>query len=135
METKTPQDIAQYQEHYSESGLFAKIGKVCKKAGIKAIYYELLLYYVLMDGNTSLKDKGIIIGALGYFILPIDLIPDFIPVAGFTADLAALTACLHTVKANITPAVRKKALQKLYDWFVDIDYSKVQEYDEEVREG
>ena len=129
METKTPQDIEQYQEHYSESGLFEKIGKVCKKAGIKAIYY------VLMDGNTSLKDKGIIIGALGYFILPIDLIPDFIPVAGFTDDIAALTACLHTVKANITPAVRKKAVQKLYDWFVDIDYSKVEEYDEEVQEG
>ena len=135
METKTPQDIEQYQEHYSESGLFAKIGKVCKKAGIKAIYYVLLLYYVLMDGKTSLKDKGIIIGALGYFILPIDLIPDFIPVAGFADDIAALTACLHTVKVNITPAVRKKALQKLYDWFVDIDYSKVQEYDEEVQEG
>ena len=63
-ENKTPQNIEQYQEHYSESGLFAKIGKVCKKAGIKAIYYVLLLYYVLMDGNTSLKDKGIIIGAL-----------------------------------------------------------------------
>ena len=135
METKTPQDIEQYREHYSESGLFAKIGKVCKKAGIKAIYYVLLLYYVLMDGNTSLKDKGIIIGALGYFILPIDLIPDFIPVAGFTDDLAALTACLHTVRANITPEVRKKAVQKLYDWFVDVDYSKVEEYDEEVQEG
>ena len=135
METKTPRDIAQYQEHYSESGLFEKIGKVCKKAGIKAIYYVLLLYYVLMDGNTSLKDKGIIIGALGYFILPIDLIPDFIPVAGFADDLAALTAGLHTVKANITPTVRKKAVQKLYDWFVDIDYNKVEEYDEEVQEG
>ena len=135
METKTPQDIAQYQEHYSESGLFAKIGKVCKKAGIKAIYYVLLLYYVLMDGNTSLKDKGIIIGSLGYFILPIDLIPDFIPVAGFADDIAALTACLHTVRANITPAVRKKAVQKLYGWFVDVDYSKVEEYDEEVQEG
>ena len=135
METKTPQDIEQYQEHYSESGLFAKIGKVCKKAGIKVIYYVLLLYYVLINENTSLKDKAVIIGALGYFILPLDLVPDFIPVAGFADDIAALTACLHTVKANITPAVRKKALQKLYDWFVDIDYSKVQEYDEEVREG
>lgn len=135
METKTPQDIEQYQEHYSKSGLFAKIGKVCKKAGIKVIYYVLLLYYVLINENTSLKDKAVIIGALGYFILPLDLVPDFIPVAGFADDIAALTACLHTVKANITPAVRKKALQKLYDWFVDIDYSKVQEYDEEVREG
>lgn len=135
METKTPQDIAQYQEHYSESGLFAKIGKVCKKAGIKAIYYVLLLYYVLLDEDTSLKDKAVIIGALGYFILPIDLVPDFIPIAGYADDIAALTACLHTVKANITPAVRKKAVQKLYDWFVDVDYSKVEEYDEEVQEG
>ena len=47
-ENKTPQDIEQYQEHYSESGLFSKIGKVCKKAGMKAIYYVLLLYYVLV---------------------------------------------------------------------------------------
>lgn len=45
---KTPQNIEQYQEHYSESGLFSKIGKVCKKAGMKVIYYVLLLYYVLM---------------------------------------------------------------------------------------
>jgi uncharacterized membrane protein YkvA (DUF1232 family) len=135
METKTPQDIAQYQEHYSESGLFAKIGKVCKKAGIKAIYYVLLLYYVLLDEDTSLMDKAVIIGALGYFILPIDLVPDFIPIAGYADDIAALTACLHTVRANITPAVRKKAVQKLYDWFVDVDYSKVEEYDEEVQEG
>ena len=51
-ENKTPQNIEQYQEHYSESGLFSKIGKVCKKAGMKVIYYVLLLYYVLMDENT-----------------------------------------------------------------------------------
>ena len=135
METKTPQNIEQYQKHYSDSGLFEKIGKVCKKAGIKAIYYVLLLYYVLIDENTTLKDKATIIGALGYFILPVDLIPDFIPAAGYADDIAALTACLHTVKANITPAVRKKAVQKLCDWFVNIDYSKVDEYDEEVQEG
>lgn len=135
METKTPQNIEQYQKHYSESGLFAKIGKVCKKAGIKVIYYVLILYYVLIDKNTSIKDKATIIGALGYFILPVDLIPDFIPAAGYADDIAALTACLHTVKANITPAVRKKAVQKLCDWFANIDYSKVDEYDEEVQEG
>lgn len=133
METKTPQDIEQYQEHYSESGLFAKIGKVCKKAGIKVIYYVLLLYYVLINENTSLKDKAVIIGALGYFILPLDLVPDFIPVAGFADDIAALTACLHTVKANITPEIKKKARMKLYEWFMDIQFSKVDEYDKEIR--
>jgi uncharacterized membrane protein YkvA (DUF1232 family) len=132
METKTPQNIEQYQEHYSESGLFAKIGKVCKKIGIKAIYYVLILYYVLIDENTSLKDKAVIIGALGYFILPLDLVPDFIPGLGFTDDIAAITACLHTVKVNITPEIKKKARMKLYEWFMDIHFSKIDEYDEEI---
>ncbi len=132
METKIPQNIEQYQNHYSETRLFSKISKVCKKAGLKAIYYVLLLYYVLIDKNTSLKDKGTIIGALGYFILPLDFIPDFIPIAGYADDIAALTACLHTVSVNVTPAIKKKAVQKLYDWFVDIEYSKVEEYDDEI---
>lgn len=133
-ENKTPQNIEQYQEHYSESGLFSKIGKVCKKAGIKVIYYVLLLYYVLMDENTPWEQKGIIIGALGYFILPIDLIPDFIPVAGYADDIAALTACIKAVMDSITPSVKQKAVQKLTDWFVDVEYSKVEEFDEEFEE-
>jgi uncharacterized membrane protein YkvA (DUF1232 family) len=131
-DNKTPQDIEQYQEHYSESGLFEKIKKVCKKAGMKAIYYVLLLYYVLMDENTPWKHKSIIIGTLGYFILPLDLVPDFIPGLGFTDDIAAITACLHTVKANITPEIKKKARMKLYEWFMDIHFSKIDEYDEEI---
>lgn len=133
MDTKAPQNIQKYQKHYSESGLFSKIGNVCKKAGIKAIYYVLLLYYVLIDENTSLKDKSVILGALGYFILPLDLLPDFIPVAGFADDIAALSACLHTVKANLTPSVKKKAVQKLCDWFTDIDYMKVEKFDTEIQ--
>ena len=93
----------------------------------------MLLYYVLINENTSLKDKAVIIGALGYFILPLDLVPDFIPVAGFADDIAALTACLHTVKANITLEIKKKARMKLYEWFMDIQFSKVDEYDKEIR--
>ena len=101
---------------------------------MKAIYYVLLLYYVLMDENTPWEHKGIIIGALGYFILPVDLIPDFIPVAGYADDVAALTACIKTVMDNITPSIKKKAMQKLTDWFVKVEYSKVEEYDAEVEE-
>ena len=132
-DNKTPQDIEQYQEHYSESGLFEKIKKVCKKAGMKAIYYVLLLYYVLMDENTPWKHKSIIIGTLGYFILPADLIPDILPAIGFADDIAALIACLKTIHANITPSVKDKALQKLYDWFIDVDSIKVEEFDDEIK--
>ncbi len=131
---RTPENIEQYKEHYSEEGLFGKIGKVCKKAGIKAIYYVLLLYYVLIDENTPWKHKGIIIGALGYFILPADLVPDFIPLAGYADDVAALTACIKTVMDNITPSIKKKAVQKLTDWFTDVEYRKVKEFDEELEE-
>lgn len=134
MKAKTPQDIERYQEHYSESGLFSKIAMVCKKAGLRAVYYVLLLYYVLTDENTSLEHKAVIIGALGYFILPVDMLPDFIPLFGFADDLAAMTACLKTVKANITPSVRKKASQKLCDWFVNVEFTKVEDFNKDIFE-
>lgn len=129
---KTAKDLERYQEPYTESGLFAKIGKVCRKAGMKAVYYVLLLYYVLVDENTSWEHKGIIIGALGYFILPLDIIPDFLPIAGFTDDIAALAACIKAIMSNITPSVKRKAVQKLNDWFTEVEYSKVEEYDQEL---
>ena len=130
MKKNRPENIENYQKYYSESGLFAKIGKVCRKAGMKAIYMALLLYYVLVDENTPLKHKATLLGALGYFILPIDLIPDFLPIAGFTDDIAPLTACIHTVRSNITPSVKAKAADKLNDWFTDVEYSKIEEIDE-----
>lgn len=131
-EKKTPQNIEQYQKYYSEKGLFSKIGKVCKKAGMKAVYYVLLLYYVLMDEKTSWEHKGIIIGTLGYFILPIDLIPDFIPAAGYTDDITALVTCIKTVMNNVTPDIKRKAAQKLTDWFTGVKYSKMEEYDADL---
>lgn len=131
METKTPQDLEKYQKHYSEEGLLDKISKTFKKAGLKVIYYVLLLYYVLMDENTPFQQKMLIIGALGYFILPVDIIPDFIPAAGFADDAAAIVACLKTVRDNVTPEVKKKAINTLHDWFDEVEYSKVEEYDDE----
>ena len=82
MKMNKPDNIEQYRGNYSESGFWAKVKKVAKKAGVKVIYVALILYYELADPNVSPKEKAIIIGALGYFILPIDLIPDAIPVLG-----------------------------------------------------
>lgn len=74
-----------------------------------------------MSDNVSATDKAKICGALGYFILPIDLIPDFIPVAGYTDDLAAIIWALYAVKKNITSEIKQKAKYKLKDWFDEID--------------
>lgn len=121
--------MERYQKYYSDKGLLNKIGKTCRKAGMKVIYYVLLLYFVLTDENTPIKHKMLIIGTLGYFILPADLIPDLLPLAGFTDDAAALVACLKTVSDNVTPQVRQNAVNKLNDWFETVDSSKIEEYD------
>ena len=120
MKMNKPDNIEQYRGNYSESGFWAKVKKVAKKAGVKVIYVALILYYELADPNVSPKEKAIIIGALGYFILPIDLIPDAIPVLGFSDDLAALMAAYSYVKVHLTPEVKLQARNKFCEWF-DID--------------
>ena len=114
---KVPQNIESYQSEYSESGLWKKVKTVAKKAGIKTIYMVLLLHYVLNSPNVSIEDKAKIYGALGYFILPIDLIPDFIPIVGYSDDVAALAYALHAVWKNVTPEIKQQAQQKLRSWF------------------
>mgnify|MGYP002672688209 FL=1 len=120
MKMNKPDNIEKYQGNYSESGFWNKVKNVAKKAGAKVIYVALILYYELTDPNVSPKEKAIIIGALGYFILPLDLIPDAIPVLGFTDDLAALVAAYSYVKGHLTPEVKLRARKKLGEWF-DID--------------
>ncbi|MBR5812777.1 MAG: DUF1232 domain-containing protein, partial [Alistipes sp.] len=92
---RTPNEIEKYQENYSESGLQRKIKSAARWAGAKVMYAVLLLYYVLQSPTISKADKSKIYGALGYFILPTDLVVDFLPVVGYSDDLAALMIALH----------------------------------------
>ena len=121
----TPKHIEKYQDRYNEQDFAAKITKAAKKAGIKVIYLALLLYYVLKSPKVKMADKGKIWGALGYFILPIDFIPDFIPVAGYTDDLAALLWAFYAVAKNVTPEIETQAKKKLHDWFGDYDENEI----------
>lgn len=120
-----PKDIEKYQKHYNEQDLARKLKKAARKAGIKVIYLALLLYYVLKSPSVTKADKSKIWGALGYFILPIDLIPDFLPVAGYTDDLAALLWAFWSVAKNVTPEIKAQAEGKLHDWFGDYDESDI----------
>lgn len=117
--------IEDSQKHYNEDGFWDKVKKYAKKAGLKVIYLALVLYYTANAETTSLSKKGIIYGALGYFILPIDLIPDAIPVVGFSDDLAALVACVAAVASCITPEIKNQAEGKLTAWFGDYDKSEI----------
>ena len=104
----------------------SKIKAFARKAGIKLIYLALLLFYTLQSGNLSLKDKAIIYGALGYFILPIDLIPDWIPVIGLSDDFGTLMYAYKRIKENITDEIREKAEIKLMEIFGNFDKAEIE---------
>ena len=66
-------------------------------------------YYAAFDRATPLKAKGILIGALAYFVLPIDTIPDFVLGLGFTDDMAVLLAAFNVVRTHVTAEHRRRA--------------------------
>lgn len=114
-------DYGKYRKNYSDDRFRDKVRRVAKKAGVKVIYVALLLYYVLRNPATPSGQKARILGALGYFILPTDLIADFLPAVGFTDDLAVLTWALCSLTKFVTPEVKIQARQKLGEWFPDDD--------------
>jgi uncharacterized membrane protein YkvA (DUF1232 family) len=73
----------------------------------------LAAHYCAFDRQTPLQVKAVLIGAIAYFILPTDLIPDYIPVIGYTDDAAVLAAAIKLVASNITPDHREAARRTL----------------------
>ena len=110
-----------YEKHFSESELWNKIAKIGKSIGAAIIYPVLLLFNLLKSPDTDLKDKTMIIGALGYFILPLDLIPDAIAGAGYTDDIAAISAIIRTLACCVSQEIQDVSKQKCHDLLGEID--------------
>ena len=119
------EDLAKYASNYNEGDLFSTIKKYAKKIGGEVVYKALQLYYVLQKRDIPLKAKATIIGALGYLISPIDIIPDFVPVLGFTDDAAAIAVALVVVSAYIDEQVNAKAKAKFDSIFGDGAYDSL----------
>lgn len=105
------------QSNYSDDSFWSKLGRYARVAGREVVEKALQLFYALQNPRTPKWAKTVIVGALAYFILPTDAIPDFIPVAGYGDDLGALTAALTTVAIYITDDVKKAAGEKVRQWF------------------
>ncbi len=126
--------LENFKAHFSEGGFWAKIRKSSRKAGIQAIYSALLLYYLMESRSVPMRAKAGIMAALGYFILPTDLIPDLVVAFGFSDDVAVLLYALSQVADHITPEVKEKAARKLEDWFDNIDQKDLLLLDEKIGE-
>lgn len=94
---------------YSGIGLWKTLTKVALVAGEKSLLTALTLFYCLQDRETPPWAKGVIVGALGYLILPVDMIPDILPGIGYGDDWGALVAALGTVAAYIKDEHKSKA--------------------------
>ena len=105
------------REGFSESGLRRKLSRYARLAGREVVEKVLLLYYAAQRPDLPAWAKTAIYGALAYFILPLDAIPDLTPLLGFNDDLGALAAALLTVAQYIDDEVREKAEKRLSHWF------------------
>ena len=101
------------QEEKVKRGFWKKLKRVLSRVP----FAEDLIaaYYCAMDSETPTKVRATLLGALAYFILPLDFIPDIILGVGFTDDAAILAAAIATVSSHILPKHRDAAKQALKD--------------------
>lgn len=107
------------EKHFTESDFKEKLFKNAKKIGVKISYYSLLLFYAFKSPRTPKKDKMTIAGALGYLIFPVDAIPDFIPVVGYSDDLAVIIYAIYRIIDSIDEQVKEQAHQRMIKLFGD----------------
>ena len=118
-------DFMSYSNKFTSSDFIEKISRIAKRAGAKLVYSAFILYYTLQSDKIPVKDKAIIIGALGYLISPLDVIPDAIPIAGLGDDLAVLVYVLNKVWGNVSEDVKEKAKAKLNKWFDEDEIAEI----------
>ena len=104
---------------YSPEALGEKLRKVAGLAGRQVVEKALILFHTLRREETPAAAKATIVGALAYFILPIDAVADFLPGIGFTDDLGALAAALVTVAKYVTDDIRAAAARQTAALFGD----------------
>lgn len=102
---------------FTENGFWQKLARYAKIAGKEVVQKALWLFYASQHADTPGWAKAVIYGALAYFILPVDAIPDFIPVGGYVDDLGVLSAAVLTVLFFINSDVKEQARKKMSDWF------------------
>ncbi len=95
----------------------ALLTRLLRRAGRTLAQPALECFELLIDGSTPHQVRLTMLAALTYLVLPLDLIPDFIPAAGFSDDLVALTALLGLSARHLTPAMRMRVQRKLDRWF------------------
>ncbi|MDA3905270.1 MAG: DUF1232 domain-containing protein [Bacteroidales bacterium] len=112
---------------FSEPKLWKKINKVFQRVGMKVVYPVMLLYYLFKSNDVPLRAKSLIAGALTYFILPFDGLPDFIPFLGYADDLSLLAATVSNMIKYVSPEILELTRNKIDQLFKNKEESSKME--------
>lgn len=129
------ENSSRFSQNFSESKFWEKIKTVGKKAGIGLLYPVYLLYNAMVSPLASVKDKAIIIGSLGYFILPADFVPDVLPGIGYADDAAAIAACLAAISSILKPEMHIRTKEQLKKVFGEIDEEMLEKVRRSTEKG
>ncbi|WP_052161798.1 YkvA family protein [Hoeflea sp. BAL378] len=104
-----------------ESSVRAGFWRTFRKAAGQIPFAEdvVAAYYCALDPETPGKSKAVLLGALAYFIMPVDAIPDILAFVGFSDDIAVLTLAIATIRSNLTEAHRLAARKSLENFAAD----------------
>ncbi|MBP9727346.1 MAG: DUF1232 domain-containing protein [Gammaproteobacteria bacterium] len=103
---------------FNENSFWKKLAAVAKSLGREIIEKILWLYYAAQRPDVPIWAKTTIYSALAYFVLPLDLIPDFLP-GGYVDDMSVLAAAVTSVASYINDEVKRQTAVKMRDWFGD----------------
>ena len=112
-----PEDWVGTDEASNERKVRAGFVQAAKKHLIRVPMAEdvVAMYFCLLDSRTPYWVKGVAAAALAYFVLPLDAVPDFLPLVGLSDDIGVLSAALATISTHITSEHRGKAASWLRD--------------------
>ena len=114
---ETTENVQNYSAAYSEKSFWEKLARFALTAGKEIVGKALTLYFCFQDNDTPKWAKAVILGALGYFIAPLDAIPDPVPLVGFADDLGVIVFAFSRILIHIKDSHRKMADEKLKEWF------------------
>jgi uncharacterized membrane protein YkvA (DUF1232 family) len=112
----TPDEMAAIRESLRDEARFGSelLGRLKRVAKRIPVAEDLLAaWFCARDPATPRRVRMTLLAALGYFVLPVDALPDIMPILGFTDDAAVIAAALAAVAGSITPVHREKAKQAL----------------------
>ncbi len=104
-------DQNKYAKEYDEKKFWNKLVKMPKAVGREVIFKAIVLFVILSSKETPLWVKILVIAALGYFVCPVDMVPDVVPFVGYLDDLGVFTLLMGEIAAFNTTEVKKKARQ------------------------